>query len=306
MDSLAAGRHLGTEQLKAARGMNAPIGKLSPKAPNGDRGQLLAAVTRPASQRIARAAAWLGAGAVLLYAAWLSEIIGPKLLVGLPKLGGALLMMLVPSGFQHLPEFIWALMETIAMAFLGTLIGALFALPLSILCARTTFPVRILQFGFRRFSDGLRSLDHLVWALVFVRAIGLGPLAGILAIAIVDFGTLAKLYSEAIDNAAKGPTEGVRASGGTWLDGIRLGVLPQVLPNMISATLYMWESNTRSATILGIVGAGGIGYQLADRLRVYEFGQASLMIILIIAAVASIDALSGFLRRRLIGKQGTN
>lgn len=265
------------------------------------RTRLLAAVTRPASQRLGRAAVWLGAGAVLLYAAWLSEIIGPKLLLGLPKLGGALMMMLVPSGFQHLPEFLWALMETIAMGFLGTLIGAFFALPLAFLCARTTFPIRILQFGFRRFSDSLRSLDHLVWALVFVRAIGLGPLAGILAIAIVDFGTLAKLYSEAIDNATKGPTEGVRASGGTWLDGLRLGVLPQVLPNMLSATLYMWESNTRSATILGIVGAGGIGYQLADRLRVYEFGQASLMIILIIAAVASIDALSGFLRRRLIG-----
>jgi phosphonate transport system permease protein len=233
----------------------------------------------------------------------MSEIIGPKFFVGLPKLGDALLLMLAPSGFEHLPEFLWALMETIAMAFLGTLIGAALALPLSIFCARTTFPIRVLQFGFRRFSDALRSLDHLVWALVFVRAIGLGPLAGILAIALVDFGTLAKLYSEAIDNASKGPTEGIRASGGTWLDGIRLGVLPQVLPNILSATLYMWESNTRSATILGIVGAGGIGYQLADRLRVYEFGQASLMIILIIVAVATIDALSGFLRRQLISGQ---
>lgn len=245
-------------------------------------------------------AAWLAGGALLLYAAFVTEIIGPKIFAGLPKLGNALLLMLAPSGLEYLPEFVWALMETIAMAFLGTLMGAVLAVPLAFLCARTTFPSRVLQFGFRRFSDSLRSLDHLVWALVFVRAMGLGPIAGILAIAIVDLGTLAKLYSEAIDNASKNPTEGVRAAG-TWLDGLRLGVLPQVLPNMLSATLYMWESNTRSATILGIVGAGGIGYQLADRLRVYEFGQASLIIILIMVAVAAIDTLSGFLRRRLIG-----
>lgn len=266
-----------------------------------DRSRLLAASTRPRSQRVARGLTWAIAGIVLAYAAWVSEIISPKFFIGLPRLGDAMLLMLVPSGFEYLPEFLRALLETIAMAFLGTLIGAAFALPLALLCSRTTFPVRILQFGFRRFSDSLRSLDHLVWALVFVRAIGLGPLAGIMAIAIVDFGTLAKLYSEVIDNASKNPTEGVRASGGSWIDGITLGVLPQVLPNILSATLYMWESNTRSATILGIVGAGGIGYQLADRLRVYEFGQASLMIILIIMAVAGIDALSGFLRRQLIG-----
>jgi phosphonate transport system permease protein len=275
----------------------------TPKMSSERMARLLAALERPLSRRVKTIAAWGISAVVLTYAAWMSEIIGPKFFVGLPKLGDALLLMLAPSGFEHLPEFLWALMETIAMAFLGTLIGAALALPLSIFCARTTFPIRVLQFGFRRFSDALRSLDHLVWALVFVRAIGLGPLAGILAIALVDFGTLAKLYSEAIDNASKGPTEGIRASGGTWLDGIRLGVLPQVLPNILSATLYMWESNTRSATILGIVGAGGIGYQLADRLRVYEFGQASLMIILIIVAVATIDALSGFLRRQLISGQ---
>jgi len=157
-----------------------------------------------------------------------------------------------------------------------------------------------MQFGVRRLADGMRSLDHLIWALVFVRAIGLGPMAGILAIAVVDLGTLAKLYSETIDNSSKSPVEGVRACGGTWLEGIRLGVLPQVLPNLLSTTLYMWESNTRSATILGVVGAGGIGYQLADRLRVYEFGEASLIIVLIVIVVYAIDRLSSWLRAALI------
>lgn len=271
--------------------------------PNDERkDRLVAAITIPIGKRVVSALAWLAAGAVLIYAGWVSDVFSSRFIDGLPKLGGALALMFIPSGFEHLPEFLWALAETVAMAFLGTLIGAILAVPLALLCARTTFPFRILQFGFRRVSDSLRGLDHLIWALVFVRAIGLGPVAGILAIAIVDLGTLSKLYSEAIDNAKRGPVEGIRASGGSWLDGVTKGLLPQVLPNMLSVTLYMWESNTRSATILGIVGAGGIGYQLADRLRVYEFGQASLIIILIIGTVYLIDALSSKLRSALIGE----
>lgn len=262
--------------------------------------RLAAAIRQPLGKRLYRPLIAVTATAILMYSAWVCDFFSSKLADGLPKLGNALFLMLVPSGFEYLPEFLWGLLETISMAFLGTLIGASLALPLAILCARTTFPIRILQFGFRCLSDGLRSFDHLIWALVFVRAIGLGPMAGIMAIALVDLGTLAKLYSEAIDNASRGPIEGVRAAGGTWIDEFRVGILPQVLPNIFSATLYMWESNTRSATILGVVGAGGIGCQLADRLRVYEFGQASLMIILIIAAVFAIDRLSAWLRSRLI------
>ncbi len=265
------------------------------------RTELLTATRAPQSNRLIRIAVWAGGAITLLYAAWVSEIISLKFFAGLPKLGHALGLMLIPSGLEHIPEFLWAIAETLAMAFLGTLIASILAIPLAILCARTTLPIRIAQFGFRRFSDALRSLDYLIWALVFVRAIGLGPIAGILAIAAVDLGTLAKLYSEAIDNASRRPVEGVRASGGSWLDGIGLGVLPQVAPNMLSAALYLFESNVRSASILGIVGAGGIGYQLADRLRVYEFGQASLIVIMIIITVAVIDMISGRLRARLIG-----
>jgi phosphonate transport system permease protein len=270
------------------------------KVPGNDR--LIAAIRRPLRRRLATAIAWISGLVLLGYAGWVSDVFSTRLIEGLPKLGSALAMMLVPSGFEHLPEFLWALVETVAMAFLGTLIGGTLAVPLALLCARTTLPVRLLQLGFRRASDSLRGLDHLIWALVFVRAIGLGPVAGILAIAIVDLGTLSKLYSEAIDNAKRGPVEGILASGGSWLDGVTLGILPQVLPNMLSVTLYMWESNTRSATILGIVGAGGIGYQLADRLRVYEFGQASLMIILIIATVYLIDVVSSKVRAGFIGR----
>jgi phosphonate transport system permease protein len=246
------------------------------------------------------AAAAVYAG-LLLYAAISFGLLGAQFVSGLPELGKSLLMMLPPSGFEYLPTFLRSIAETVAMAFLGTLLAAVFALPVAFLAARTTLPVRVLQFGFRRFADSLRTLDYLIWALVFVRAIGLGPMAGILAIAVVDLGTLIKLFSEAIDNAERGPVEGVRAAGGSRLDEIRFGILPQVIPNILSAALYMWESNTRSATILGVVGAGGIGYYLSDRLRVYEWGQSALIILLIIGAVVLIDFISSRLRRRLIG-----
>jgi phosphonate transport system permease protein len=247
--------------------------------------------------------AWLAAAvfmSVLVYSAVEFGLLGAQFVNGLGKLGSTVWMMFPPSGFEYLPTFLWSLAETIAMAFLGTSIAAVLALPVAFMAARTTLPVRILQFGFRRFADSLRTLDYLIWALVFVRAIGLGPMAGILAIAVVEFGTLIKLFSEAIDNCDRRPVEGVRAAGGSRLDEIRYGVLPQIMPNLLSATLYMWESNTRSATILGIVGAGGIGYYLADRLRVYEWGQASLIILLIVAAVYAIDFISSRVRSRLI------
>jgi phosphonate transport system permease protein len=147
------------------------------------------------------------------------------------------------------------------MAFLGTLIGAVLAVPLALLCASTTFPIRFMQFGFRRFADGLRTFDHLIWALVFVRAIGLGPLAGIVAIALVDLGTLAKLYSEAIDNASPQPVEGVRASGGSWLDGIRLGILPQILPMRRRIGMIFQEfALIERLTVMENVLSGRLGY----------------------------------------------
>jgi len=205
-----------------------------------------------------------------------------------------------PTGFSHMPEFLKVIGETLAMAFLGTLLGALIAFPLSFLASKNMMPLRPVQFGTRRFADLLRSFDYLIWALIFVRAIGLGPLAGIMAIAIVETGTFIKLYSEIIENLDRKQIDAVRSSGGNGLHVIRFGVLPQVLPMMLSNTLYMFEHNTRSASILGIVGAGGVGFLLADRLRAYELQEACLIIILVILAVYAIDYLSKVLRERFI------
>lgn len=199
-----------------------------------------------------------------------------------------------------MPEFLRVIGETIAMAFIGTLLGAFLAFPLSFFASKTMMPFRPIQFGARRLADLLRAFDYLIWALIFVRAIGLGPMAGIMAIAIVETGTFIKLYSEAIENLDRKQIEAVRAAGGNGLEVIRYGVLPQVLPMMVSNTLYMFEHNTRSAAILGIVGAGGIGFLLADRLRAYELEEACLIIILVIVTVYAIDYLSKVLRERFI------
>jgi phosphonate transport system permease protein len=147
----------------------------------------------------------------------------------------------------------------------------------------------------------IRALETLILALVFIRAFGLGPLAGVLAIAVGEVGVLAKLYAEAIENISNRPIEGVVAAGGSRPQAIRIGLLPQVWPVLLSITLYNFESNVRSGTILGIVGAGGIGFLLSDRIGAYRWDEAWSIIFMIIAMVYLIDWLSGLIRARFIG-----
>jgi phosphonate transport system permease protein len=267
-----------------------------------ERARLPGAFTVPVAERLRFWLLWGGAAALTVYCLYRFGFFTSAFLHGLSKFGAVVIAQLFPPrGFADLPMFAMVMGETVAMAFLGTLLGAVFALPLSFLASKNMMPLRPLQFGTRRFADLLRAFDYLIWALIFVRAIGLGPLAGIMAIAIVETGTFVKLYSEAIENLDRKQMDGVTAAGGNGLQRIRFGVLPQVLPMMLSNTLYMFEHNVRSASILGIVGAGGIGFLLADRLRAYALQEACLIIILIIVAVYAIDYLSKVLRERLIG-----
>ena len=187
------------------------------------------------------------------------------------------------------------------MAFLGTFVAAVIALPLGFLGARNVLVNALAHFSIRRVFDGFRGVDQLIWALAFVRAVGLGPLAGVMAIAAADICVLAKLFAEAIENADPRQTEAVTAAGGTRLLAIRFGLLPQVLPVLLAQVLYSFESNTRSAAILGVVGAGGIGLQIAERIKVRYWDEVSFIIILILVTVAVIDQLSARVRRRLIG-----
>ena len=191
--------------------------------------------------------------------------------------------------------------QTLAMAFLGTLMGTIGSLFVGFLAAKNVNPSGFLRQIVRRFLDILRGIDQLVWGLVFVRAVGLGPLAGVLAIFISDLGTLSKLYSEAIENIDRKQVEGVRATGAGPLAVIRYGYLPQVLPVFISQSLYFWESNTRSATILGIVGAGGIGYDLRNTMSWGQgrFDEAAAIFLLLFASIVVVDQISSSLRNRL-------
>lgn len=255
---------------------------------------------RPVIQRIRDWTLWLAFAGVSGFALWWIEASPMRVLDGLSKLGMLVRLMIPPWPGDGLFDFSYAIFETLAMAFLGTLIAAVVALPLGFLGAKNIVPNWLFHFGLRRLFDGFRGIDGLVWALIFVSAVGLGPFAGVLAIAVGDVMVFAKLFAEAIENVDKKPVEGVRAAGGSGGQVLRLGVFPQVLPVMLSHVLYFFESNVRSASILGIVGAGGIGLQLSDRIRINNWNEVAFIILMILVTVAIIDAISRRIRARLI------
>ncbi len=258
---------------------------------------------RPVSARLATPAMLLGAFAIFVFGLVDLDFSPARLLSGLHQLGWITMMMIPPDPGSSLPAYLVALGETLSIALLGTTIAAVFALPVSLLAAKNIVPSSIFRFPVRRFLDSIRGVDTLIWALVWINVVGLGPFAGVLAIAVSDFGAFGKLFSEAIETADRKQVEGIRASGGNALHEIRFGLMPQVLPVIAGQVLYFIESNTRSATIIGIVGAGGIGLQLAEQIRVLEWQKVSFLILMILIAVAAIDWISGKLRFAIIGRR---
>ncbi len=247
---------------------------------------------------------WLALGAATVFSLWHTGFFDfARIATGVGKLGWLLGFMFPPAANGWFPDFCEGILETLGMAFFGTLFAALFALPFGFLGARNVVTSFLIHFSFRRSFDCLRGIDTLIWALIFVNVVGLGPFAGILAIIVSDMGTLAKLFAEAIENIDRKQVDGVRASGASEIEVVRFGILPQVIPVMLSQMLYQFESNTRSATILGIVGAGGIGLQLSDRIRVNNWDEACLIIIMILVTVSVIDHLSKLIRLRIIQAQ---
>jgi phosphonate transport system permease protein len=250
----------------------------------------------------------LGAGALVLLLAGMAQLgfFSGSFLTGIGKLGEIAGLMLPPDpgGWGHVRLYLMSLVETIAIAFLGTLAASILAVPLALLAARNVTTARVVRFFSRRSLDTIRSIDTLIWALIWINVVGLGPFAGVLAIMTSDIGNFGKLFSEAIEAADKRPVEGIVSTGGGRILGIRFGILPEVFPVLASQVLYFFESNTRSATIIGIVGAGGIGLHLAEAIRTLELQQASFLILIILVAVAAIDVVSNQLRFALIGQRG--
>lgn len=201
--------------------------------------------------------------------------------------------------FRDWKVFVAAMIETVQIAIWGTALAVLIGAPFSILASSNVCPVWIVQ-PVRRLMDASRAINEIVFALVFVVAVGLGPLAGVLALAVHNIGVVAKLFSEAVEATDPRPVEGIRATGATRLQEVVHGILPQVMPLWSSFTLYRFETNVRSATVLGIVGAGGIGQPLYENIRSFQYAETASIIIIVVATVSLIDLLSSRIRKFLV------
>lgn len=250
--------------------------------------------------RRARGAALTLLGILAIGAMCVDLKLAPEaLLSGMDKFGQLAAGAFPPHDGGDLPRILKALAETFAMAFAGTVLAAVAALPLGVLGAKTVVGQPVLHFAFRRVLDWFRGVPALVWALILVSAFGLGPFGGVIALALADVPSLAKLFSEAIENSDSRPLDGVRSAGASPLMVLRYGLAPQVTPIMASQVLFFLESNFRNAAVLGIVGAGGIGFELEERIRIFAFDQVAFIIILYMICVAALDTFSQALRKRL-------
>ena len=201
----------------------------------------------------------------------------------------------------HHGDVAWAMFETVLMAFLGTISAAIIALPLGFMAASNMMPFRAVRFGMRRMFDFIRGVDALIWTLVLVRAFGPGPMTGALAMMMAEIGAFGKLFSEALENIDEKQVEGIRSTGANAAQRARFGVIPQVMPVLASQILYAFESNTRSATVIGAIVGGGIGLLLTQAIQTQkDWEDVAYYLILIVAMVMLIDWLSGQIRRRLI------
>ncbi len=234
------------------------------------------------------------------------------LLAGLPRLGEYLyktIPVLSPASlgedlaewFWRWKVWLWLLLETILIAFMATVLGLAGGFLLSFFAARNLTPGPVTLWVSRRVLEIARTVPDLVFALIFVFCFGAGPLAGMLAIAFHTAGSLGKLYSEVNENIDMRPLEGVKAAGGSWFDQIRYGAVPQVMPNIISYTLLRFEINVRSSSIIGYVGAGGLGQEFRTALSYQEYTDLSALFLIILVTVTVIDWLSEKLRHHIIG-----
>lgn len=221
-----------------------------------------------------------------------------KLLASGSNMADFLLRMFPPHEDAIVPA--WkSLVETIQIAFIGTLIGVLLALPPSFLAAKNIAPTW-LYLPFRSILTLVRTIPVIVWALFFVAAVGLGPFPGILATVMYTVGFVGKLFYESIESVDKTQIEAVQSTGASTLNVWRYGILPQVAPHFIGYSLYIFEYNVRAATVLGIVGAGGVGFYLLHYMRSFQYDMAATVILITLPTVMIIDAISLYLRKRIL------
>lgn len=229
----------------------------------------------------------------------LAQVDPLKLATGLPKLGHWLAQAWPPN-LTELPLFGLRIAETVAMAAIGTTIATVLAIPMAVLASRNITPFPRLYYPARWFLNALRGIDSFVFALLFVAAVGLGPFAGVLGIALHTWGSAAKFFADHIENAQLGPLEAVRTTGAGRNTAIVYALLPDILPVLLSTTLFWFEFNVRASTVLGVVGAGGIGLELKNSMDLLDFSRLFTIIALILIVVTVLDQASSWLRKRLV------
>ena len=247
-----------------------------------------------------RRAAWiLGFLGIQAACVWLVEPDLARLWQGLPRLGGWLAGGFPPdfSGFADIARRAG---ETVAVATLGTTVAAVLAVPLALAAARPATPSMALYHPVRTLLDALRGIDGFVFALIFVAAVGLGPFAGMIGVALHSAGSLGKLWSEALEAADPAPMEAARSAGAGRAQAASVVLIPETLPQTASALLYVWEFNIRASTVLGLVGAGGIGQELKNAVDLLDFNRVIAILLVIVALTLAADRLSAALRRRLL------
>lgn len=259
------------------------------------------------AQRPAGRWGWHGIGfmgmaavGILWWSARGSQVSVTELASGLPWIGDFISRMFPPN-IAFLDKLIKPAIETIQIAIWGTVLAILIALPLCFLAARNLSPSPYVYHSVRQVLNVTRGINEIILALIFVAAVGLGPFPGVLALGIHGGGMLGKFFAEAIEEIDKGQVEGVRATGATTAQTIVFSIVPQILPSWIAVSLYRFETNLRQATILGMVGAGGIGFELTASMKLFQYQDTATCIIVIITMVMCADYLASKLRAKILG-----
>ena len=220
-----------------------------------------------------------------------------RLAEGIPSLF-SLIGEMLPPNFSEAQTWLKPLLDTVAMSVAGTALAIVFSLPLAFLAARNSTPHPLIYEIARGLLNTLRSIPELILGIIFVAAVGFGALPGVLALGLHSIGMIGKFFAEAIEHADTAPIEAARAAGATPFQVIVHGILPQVLPQMVDVSLYRWEYNFRASTVMGMVGAGGIGFELMGSLRIMQYQDVSAILLVILAMVTLVDGFSAHLRKR--------
>ena len=222
-----------------------------------------------------------------------------KLVTDSSKYFGDILSRMLPPDFSNLNQLFYAMFETIEIAFLGTFIAIVLSIPLGLFSASNLAPNYFVYLICKTIVIFFRAIPEFIIAMILVIAIGFGAMPGVLALGLHTMGFLAKFYAEDIEHINKGPIDALKSSGATKSQIISFGVIPQILPSFVANNLYILDRNVRMATMLGIVGAGGIGYELQSSFRMFEYERVSAIIILIFVTIFIIDHLSAFIRSKI-------